>query len=60
MSPLTKRPAWKALAAHHKKIKALHLRKLFDANPKCGEHMTVEAAGLFLDYSTWARPLSTD
>jgi hypothetical protein len=27
--PLTKRPAWKALAAHHKTNQKLHLRKLF-------------------------------
>ncbi|MSU59384.1 MAG: glucose-6-phosphate isomerase [Pedosphaera sp.] len=48
---LTKRPAWKALGVHHKKIKALHLRKLFAADPKRGERLTAEAAGLFLDYS---------
>jgi glucose-6-phosphate isomerase len=49
--PLTQRPAWKSLAAHHKKIKGLHLRKLFAAGAKRGERLTVEAAGLFLDYS---------
>jgi glucose-6-phosphate isomerase len=51
IKPLTQRPAWKALAAHHKKIKATHLRKLFAADSRRGERMTVEAAGLFLDYS---------
>jgi glucose-6-phosphate isomerase len=51
IKPLTKRPAWKALAAHHKKIKELHLRKLFAADPTRGERMTAEAAELFLDYS---------
>src|ERR1700691_2850410 len=51
IKPLTQRPAWKALAAHQKKIKELHLRKLFAADPKRGERMTAEAAGLFLDYS---------
>ena len=50
-SSLTARPAWKALAAHYKKIQALHLRKLFADDPKRGQRMTVEAAGLFLDYS---------
>ena len=45
IKPLTKRPAWKALAAHHKKSRALHLRKLFAADPKRGERMTAEAAG---------------
>jgi len=48
---LTKRPAWKALAAHQKKIKGLHLRQMFAADPKRGERMTAEAVGFFLDYS---------
>ncbi len=48
---LTQRPAWKALAAHYKHAKELHLRELFAADPKRGEGLTVEAAGLFLDYS---------
>jgi glucose-6-phosphate isomerase len=51
IKPLTQRAAWKKLAAHHKKIKGLHLRKLFAADPKRGERMTAQAAGLFLDYS---------
>ena len=51
MTTLTKRPAWKALAAHHKKIKALHLRELFADDPERGERLTAEGAGLFLDYS---------
>jgi len=49
--PLTRRPAWKALANHHKKIQKLHLRKLFSDDPKRGERMAVGAAGLYLDYS---------
>ena len=49
--PLAQRTAWKALGAHCKKIKPLHLRKLFSADAKRGERMTVEGAGLFLDYS---------
>jgi glucose-6-phosphate isomerase len=48
---LTTRPAWKALAAHHRKARALHLRQLFADDPKRGERMTLEAAGLYLDYS---------
>jgi glucose-6-phosphate isomerase len=51
IKPFTRRPAWKALAAHHKKIKKLHLRKMFASDPKRGERLTAEAAGLFLDYS---------
>jgi glucose-6-phosphate isomerase len=49
--PLTERKAWKALEAHHKNIRDLHLRKLFADDPKRGERMTAEAVGLFLDYS---------
>ena len=51
MTPLTRRPAWKALKAHFKKIQPLHLRTLFAADPKRGQTLTAEAAGLFLDYS---------
>jgi glucose-6-phosphate isomerase len=51
IKPLTERRAWKALTAHHKKVKELHLRDLFAEDPKRGERMTAEAVGLFLDYS---------
>jgi glucose-6-phosphate isomerase len=50
-TPLARRPAWKALAAHSRKIRPQHLRALFAADPKRGQRLTVEAAGLFLDYS---------
>jgi glucose-6-phosphate isomerase len=49
--PLTEQPAWQALAAHHREVRDLHLRKLFADDPKRGERMTAEGAGLFLDYS---------
>ena len=48
---LTQCAAWKALAAHHKQIQKLHLRKLFAKDPKRGQRFIAEAAGLFLDYS---------
>ncbi|HEX5398114.1 MAG TPA: glucose-6-phosphate isomerase [Verrucomicrobiae bacterium] len=51
IKPLTQRPAWKALTAHHKQIQKLHLRKLFADDAKRGQRFTAEAAGLFLDYS---------
>jgi glucose-6-phosphate isomerase len=51
VKPAVKRDAWKALAAHCKKTGTAHLRKLFSDDPKRGERMTAEAAGLFLDYS---------
>jgi glucose-6-phosphate isomerase len=47
----TERPAWQALSSHYQETKDLHLRKLFQDDPKRGEHMTLEAAGLYLDYS---------
>jgi glucose-6-phosphate isomerase len=49
--PLTERRAWKNLAAHYKRARELHLRKLFADDAKRGERMTLEAVGLFLDYS---------
>jgi len=49
--PLTSRPAWKALQAHHDKVRELHLRKLFADDAKRGERLAIEAAGLYLDYS---------
>lgn len=49
--PLRKRPAWSALEAHHLKMKGLHLRQLFAEDPKRGERLTAETAGVFLDYS---------
>jgi glucose-6-phosphate isomerase len=51
IAPLTERPAWKALAAHHENVSRLHLRKLFADDPARGERMTCEAVGLYLDYS---------
>jgi glucose-6-phosphate isomerase len=51
VKPLTQGRAWKALESHCKKTKGLHLRKLFAADPKRGTRLTLEAAGLFLDYS---------
>ena len=50
-SSLPARPAWKALVAHHKKIRDVHLRQLFADDPKRGERMAVEAVDLYLDYS---------
>ena len=51
MLPLTARPAWRALEAHHEKIRELHLRKLFADDSTRGERLTAEAVGLYLDYS---------
>jgi glucose-6-phosphate isomerase len=51
IEPPTDRKAWKALQDHHKKVRQLHLRNLFDNDPMRGERLTAEAAGIFLDYS---------
>src|SRR5580692_2143419 len=51
LAPLTERKAWKALAGHFESIRAVHLRNFFAEDPGRGERMTVEAAGIFLDYS---------
>ena len=50
-STLTERPAWKALQAHYNQIHNRHLRTLFSEDPKRGERLTVEDAGLYFDYS---------
>jgi glucose-6-phosphate isomerase len=47
----SERPSWKELQSHYKKVSKLHLRELFDDDPKRGQRMTLEAVGLFLDYS---------
>src|SRR5580658_1404684 len=49
--PLTGLSAWQALGQHFTTAKTLHLRDMFAQDPKRGERMTAEAAGLFLDYS---------
>jgi glucose-6-phosphate isomerase len=51
IQPITRRKAWKALKAHHKKVRDLHLRDLFREDPKRGERMSAEAVGITLDYS---------
>jgi glucose-6-phosphate isomerase len=51
MRMLTDFPAWTALAAHSAKIRDVHLRQLFADDPKRGERMTIDAVGVYLDYS---------
>jgi glucose-6-phosphate isomerase len=43
--------AWRSLEAHHGAIRDKHLRDWFREDPKRGERMVAEAAGLRLDYS---------
>jgi glucose-6-phosphate isomerase len=51
VTPLARRQAWKALQAHAKTIREVHLRTLFLDDPQRGTRMTAEGAELFLDYS---------
>jgi glucose-6-phosphate isomerase len=58
-SALTERPAWKALSAHQAEVGPLTLRDLFAADPQRGVRFTLEAAGLYLDYSKQRIDLQT-
>jgi len=49
--PLAERPAWAALRKHHGAIGSLHLRELFARDPSRAQRFTLEAAGIYLDYS---------
>ncbi len=51
IAPLNERRTWKRLEDHYQQVRELHLRKLFTDDPARGERMTVEAVGLYLDYS---------
>jgi glucose-6-phosphate isomerase len=49
--PLRERLAWNALDEHSKKIRNLHLRQLFAEDSQRSERFTIEALGLYFDYS---------
>ncbi|HME64928.1 MAG TPA: glucose-6-phosphate isomerase, partial [Streptosporangiaceae bacterium] len=51
VTPLPERKAWRELKRHHAEMARQHLRELFAADPGRGERLTMEAAGLYLDYS---------
>ncbi|MBX3203115.1 MAG: glucose-6-phosphate isomerase, partial [Labilithrix sp.] len=50
-SPLTSSPAWQALSKHHEAMSRLHMRDLFASDPGRFARLSVEACGLFVDYS---------
>ena len=50
-APIDIMPEWKALLAHHRKVKDAHLRDLFATDPERANRLTADGAGLFLDYS---------
>jgi len=49
--PLSKLPAWEKLSTHFDTIGQRHLRQLFADNPDRADRLSIEAAGLSLDYS---------
>jgi glucose-6-phosphate isomerase len=50
-APIAETPEWAALAAHRARMRDVHLRDLFAADPRRGERLAVEAGDLYLDYS---------
>ncbi|MDB5816664.1 MAG: glucose-6-phosphate isomerase, partial [Rhizobacter sp.] len=48
---LISRPAWQALQQHFAKVGTTHLRDLFAQDARRGERLSLEACGLYLDYS---------
>jgi glucose-6-phosphate isomerase len=51
IAPLTSRPAYKALSAHHAALGGVTLKQLFASDPTRGQRLTTEAAGVYVDYS---------
>ncbi|GJL58866.1 MAG: glucose-6-phosphate isomerase [Nitrospirales bacterium] len=51
MSSLIQQPAWKSLEKHYQSVKDLHLRTMFAEDPTRGQRLSVEAQGIYLDYS---------
>ena len=51
MTTLTDRATWKALEQHHTEIQNLHMRDLFASDAIRGTRLSLEAVGLYLDYS---------
>jgi len=49
--PLTHREVWKALEAHLTAIQPLDMKQFFAEDPERGKRMTVEAVGIYFDYS---------
>ena len=51
MARPTDTAAWRALQSHYDKVKGVELRQLFADDPKRGETLFAEGAGLYLDFS---------
>jgi len=50
-TPLRQRPAYQALEQHYAAIKDEQLKDLFAGDPSRGTELTLEAEGIYLDYS---------
>src|SRR5579862_5076114 len=50
-SNLREDPTWVALSANAEAIKRTHLRQLFKDDPQRASRMSLEAIGIYLDYS---------
>jgi glucose-6-phosphate isomerase len=50
-TPLTQLASWRALEKHYSKVKPLHLKDLFKEDPRRAERFSMEALGIYLDYS---------
>lgn len=48
---LTETSAYHALAAHHQHVRDVHLRELFANDSTRGESLTLDALGIYFDYS---------
>jgi glucose-6-phosphate isomerase len=48
---LTQRAAWKALETHYEQVRNVSLRSMFSSDPERAARFSLDAAGLFLDYS---------
>ena len=51
MTLISRSPEWRALEAHRDALAGTTLRDLFAADPTRGQAMTVEAEGIYFDYS---------
>ena len=50
-TPLTETAPWKALEAHHREIRDVHMRELFAADPDRFSRFSLEIEDLLFDYS---------
>ena len=51
IKPLTQRKAWKSLATHYQEARKWQLRELFSEDKARSQRFSIEAVGLFLDFS---------